>query len=77
MRVTLGTDDDTADYTMGGGSLWTDGAEVSGVPEAWKVRPPPETDRSSWNDAIAQLLAGRINKCTGVIPGMWRIKLLC
>lgn len=58
LRVTLATDDDTADYTLGAGSLWTDGAEVDGVPEGWKVRPPPETERSSWNDAIAQILAG-------------------
>lgn len=58
IRVTLATDDDTADYTLGAGSLWTDGAEVGGVPEGWKVRPLPETERSSWNDAIAQILAG-------------------
>lgn len=56
--VTLLTDDGTSDYTVGGGSLWTDGAEISGVPEGWKVQPPPETERSGWNDAIAQILAG-------------------
>lgn len=58
MRVTLATNDDTADYTLGAGSLWTDGAEVDGLPEGWKVRPPPETERSSWNNAITQILAG-------------------
>lgn len=60
MRVTLLTNDDTADYTLGAGSLWTDGAEITGVPEGWKVVPPPETERSAWHDAIARaLLAGR------------------
>lgn len=65
MRVTLLTNDDTADYTLGAGSLWTDGAEITGVPEGWKVVPPPETERSAWNDAIAQTLAGE-NKRTAV-----------
>lgn len=64
MRVTLATDDDTADYTLGAGSLWTDGAEIDGVPEGWKVRPPHETERSSWNDAIAQILSGIIYTST-------------
>ncbi len=58
MRVTLFANDDTADYTVGAGSLWTDGAEVTGVPEGWKVVPPPETERSAWNESIAQTLAG-------------------
>lgn len=61
VRVTLLTNDDTADYTLGAGSLWTDGAEIVGVPEDWKVVPPPETERSAWNDAIAQILAGETN----------------
>lgn len=60
IRVTMMTDDDTADFTVGAGSLWADGAEVFGVPEAWKVQPPPETKHASWNFAIAQLLAGKI-----------------
>lgn len=59
--VTLLTDDGTSDYTVGGGSLWTDGAEVAGVPEGWKIQPPPETEHSGWNDAIAQILAGISN----------------
>lgn len=58
MRVTLLTNDDTADYTVGAGSLWADGAEVTGVPEEWKIVPPPETERSAWNESIAQILAG-------------------
>lgn len=60
VRVTLLTNDDTADYTLGAGSLWTDGAEIVGVPEGWKVVPPPETEHSAWNEAIAQTLAGVI-----------------
>ncbi|CAM9893670.1 unnamed protein product, partial [Ectocarpus fasciculatus] len=59
IRVTLLANDDTADYTVGAGSLWTNGAEVTGVPEGWKVVPPPETERSAWNDAIAQSLSGQ------------------
>lgn len=59
LRVTLLANDDTADYTVGAGSLWTDGAEVTGVPEGWKVVPPPETERSAWNDVIAQTLSGK------------------
>lgn len=58
MRVTLLTNDDTADYAVGAGSLWADGAEVTGVPEGWKIVPPPETERSAWNESIAQALAG-------------------
>lgn len=58
MKVTLLTNDETADYTVGAGSLWADGAEVTGVPEEWKVVPPPETQRSAWNESIAQVLAG-------------------
>ncbi|CAN0225260.1 unnamed protein product [Ectocarpus sp. 6 AP-2014] len=59
IRVTLLANDDTADYTVGAGSLWMDGAEVTGVPEGWKVVPPPETERPAWNDAIAQALSGQ------------------
>lgn len=59
MRVTLLTNDDTADYTVGAGSLWAGGAEVTGVPEGWKIVPPPETERSAWNESIAQILAGK------------------
>lgn len=70
MRVTLLTNDDTADYTLGAGSLWTDGAEIMGVPEGWKVVPPPETERSAWNDAIAQTLAGeRAEWCVRSVLG--------
>lgn len=58
MRITLMTNDDTADYTVGGGSLWTDCAEITGFPEEWRVRPPPETEHSCWNDAISKMLAG-------------------
>lgn len=58
LRVALTTDDDTADYTVGAGSLWTDGADITGVPEGWTVQPPPGTERSGWNDAIAHTLAG-------------------
>lgn len=58
MQVALFTNDDTADYTVGAGSLWADGAEITGVPEGWKVVPPPETERSAWNESIAQTLAG-------------------
>eukprot|EP00903_Cladosiphon_okamuranus_P015485 g14296.t1 len=57
IRVTLLTNDDTADYTVGAGSLWVDGAEVTGLPEEWKIVPPPETERSAWNESIAQILA--------------------
>eukprot|EP00752_Nemacystus_decipiens_P018595 g16673.t1 len=59
VRVTLLTNDDTADYTVGAGSLWADGAEVTGLPEGWKIVPPPETERSAWNDSIAQILAAQ------------------
>lgn len=58
VRVTLLTNDETADYTVGAGSLWTDGAEVTGVPDGWKVVPPPETERSAWNEVIATILSG-------------------
>lgn len=58
MRMTLLTNDETADYTVGAGSLWADGAEVTGVPEGWKVVPPPETERSAWNETIASILSG-------------------
>lgn len=58
MQVMLFTNDDAADYMVGAGSLWVDGAEVTGVPEGWKVVPPPETQRSAWNESIAQILAG-------------------
>ncbi|CAM9510510.1 unnamed protein product, partial [Ectocarpus sp. 12 AP-2014] len=59
IRVTLLANDDTADYTVGAGSLWMDGAEVTGVPEGWKMVPPPETERPAWNDAIAKALLGQ------------------
>ncbi|CAM9120966.1 unnamed protein product [Ectocarpus sp. 4 AP-2014] len=59
IRVTLLANDETADHTVGAGSLWMDGAEVIGVPEGWKMVPPPETERPAWNDAIAQALSGQ------------------
>lgn len=58
LRVSLTTDDDTADYTVGGGLLWVAEAEVVGIPEEWKVQPPPDLEHVARNDAIAQLLAG-------------------
>lgn len=68
--VTLLTDDGTSDYTVGGGSLWTDGAEIAGVPEGWKIQPPPETEYSGWNDAIAQILAGILNVMSHVAAAL-------
>lgn len=58
--VSLATDDDTADYTVGAGSLWVDGATIVGVPESWKIQPPAgtSTEYAAWNDAIAHILAG-------------------
>lgn len=60
VRVTLMSDDDTADCTVGAGSLWMDGAKITGVPESWKIEPPPETAPSSWNSTIAEILAGEV-----------------
>ncbi|CAB1111613.1 unnamed protein product [Ectocarpus sp. CCAP 1310/34] len=59
IRVTLLANDDTADYTVGAGSLWIDGAEVTGVPESWKMLPPRDTEHPTWNDAIAKALSGQ------------------
>lgn len=58
--VTLATDDDTADYTVGGGSIWVDTATVVGAPEGWKIQPPAGTEHAAWNDTIAQILAGGV-----------------
>ncbi|CAM9213823.1 unnamed protein product, partial [Choristocarpus tenellus] len=58
MQVTLLTDDDTADYTVGGTLVWTESARVTGLPEAWKFSPNPETERSEWQEKIAEKLAG-------------------
>lgn len=58
IRVTLATDDYTADYTVGGGSLWVEGAEITGIPEAWQLQVAAGTEHSAWNDTIAQMLAG-------------------
>ena len=60
LRVTLNTDDGTADYTLGAGSLWMDGAEIEDIPESWKIQPPPETERSLWENVLAEKLAGEI-----------------
>ncbi|CAM9230645.1 unnamed protein product [Discosporangium mesarthrocarpum] len=57
IHVTLQTDDDTADYTVGGGLLWTDGARVTCLPEEWKMTPSPETDHAVWHQSIADKLA--------------------
>lgn len=60
MRVTFMSDDDTADFTVGAGSLWMDGAKITGVPESWKIEPPPGTAPSSWNSTIVEILAGEV-----------------
>lgn len=60
ISVTLATDDDTADYAVGGGSIWVDTATVVGVPEGWKIQPPAGTEHAAWNNTIAQILAGGI-----------------
>ncbi|CAM9278013.1 unnamed protein product [Scytosiphon promiscuus] len=71
VRVTLLTNDETADYTVGAGSLWADGAEVTGVPEGWKVVPPPETERSAWNETIANILSGQARHAYSI---WWGVK---
>lgn len=77
MQVTMVTDDGTADYTLGAGSLWADGAQIVGVPEEWRALPPPETERSSWHDAIVQILAGATEwKRSGVVCTEQSIVLL-
>lgn len=72
MQVTLMSDDDTADYTVGAGSLWMDGAKITGVPESWKIQPPPGTDPSSWNSTIAEILAGEVEGRWIRCPSMQR-----
>lgn len=59
IHMTLSTDDDTADYVVGGGFMWVEEAMIAGVPHAWKLEPPPETTPSSWDTMIADMLAGK------------------